>query len=45
MIGCLFRRLADDRDIQAPADYVSDLAEWQTLIGDRMVPRRHGALL
>src|SRR5579863_6740537 len=44
MIGRLFRRFADDRDIQSPPNHSSDLAELDALIGDRMVSRRHRAL-
>ena len=41
----LLRGLADDRDIQAPADHLSDFAERHPLIGDGVIPGYDGAAL
>ena len=45
MLGSLLGGLGDDRHVQAPADYVSDLSQRHALFGDRVIPRSRGALL
>jgi hypothetical protein len=36
MIDCLLMRFADDRDVQASADRLSDLTERHALVSDRV---------
>ena len=45
MLGCLFRRLADDRNVQPPADHASNIPERHALLGHRMIHRACGPLL
>ena len=45
MLGCLLRRFANDRHIQVPADYISDVSERHALFGDAMIPGSRGTLL
>jgi hypothetical protein len=45
MVGCLLPGLADDRDVQAPADCVSDVSELQPLFGDCVIPGSRRCLL
>ena len=38
MIGCFLARLADDRYVQTPADYLSDLSSRYALVGHAVIP-------
>src|SRR5262249_1472077 len=38
MLGCFLRGFRDDRDVQAAADHLSDLAERHGFVGDAVIP-------
>jgi hypothetical protein len=45
MIDCFLARLADDRYVQMPTDYLSDLSSRYTLIGHDVIPCSDGTFL
>src|SRR5271154_5108053 len=45
VLGCLLRRLGDDRHIQAPADDLRDLSKRYTLFCDRVIAGSSRSLL
>jgi hypothetical protein len=45
VVGGLLRGLADDRHVQASADYVSNVSNRHALVGDRVIPGSRGTLL
>lgn len=45
MVGCLRGGLGDDRQVQAPANYFSDVSNRHDLVGDPVIPGSRGTLL
>jgi hypothetical protein len=45
MLGRLFRRLRDDRQLQTSAEGLSDLSDRHALFGDGVIPRSRSSLL
>ena len=44
MVRCFLRRFGDDRHIEAPADYLSNFPERNTLIGNAVISSPGGTL-
>src|SRR5271154_4458215 len=42
MIGRFLGGLADDRHVEVPADHASDLSEWHSFFGDRVIAGSRG---
>ncbi len=45
MVGCLFLRLGDDRQVQAAADYLSDFSKRYALVRNPVIDGSGGSLL
>jgi hypothetical protein len=45
MLGCLFRRLGDDRKVQASADHAGDILEWNAFFCDGVIPASSSTML